>query len=162
MKFKQASYIVVFSFFIAVSSVSSKDLLSGIFGNAVATLGDAAELLYNSFHLKKMAQNKKRQDDLKKGNKHYQKENSIGLKEYLKKSNINTSQPISKQDFAKLLFERFANLPVSFLTATLKFNSLYFKDAQKLNIFKSNDVGKETLTKREMLAAFLKADQLSN
>ena len=154
--------LVSLSFMFVTRPVSTKDILTRIFSNTVATFGDAVELLYNSFHLKRIAQNKKRQEELRKKNEQawQQRSELTSLNRYLKKNKINISQPISKQDFAMLLFERFTMLPVSFLSKTLQFNSLYFRDAKKLNIFKSTDLPEETLTVKEMVNAFLKANQL--
>ena len=143
----------------------AKDLLSGFFKNTVATFEDAAELLYNSLNTTRLAENKKKQAEFKKRiavSKHQEEKALKSLHKYLKENKINSSQPILKEDFAKLLFKRFEKLPVSFLTKTLQFSVLYFKDAQTLHIFKKAEAPTETLTIKEMVNAFLKADQLEN
>ena len=144
----------------------TKDYVSKILGNTVATFSDALELLYNSFNPVELVKNKKRKTNYKEKAKKQKEIDIKRMQDFLKKHGINApslslSQPLTKQDFAKLLFKRFKTLPHSFLSSQLQFNYLYFKDAQELGIFSTNETAEDTLTTKDLLKSFLRATKLS-
>ena len=61
--------------------LGAKDLLSGFFGNTVATFEDAAELLYNSLNVARLVENKKRHKEFKKRIAPSKHQEAEGIKE---------------------------------------------------------------------------------
>ena len=101
----------LFSFIILVTPVLTKDYVSKLLGNTVATFSDALELLYNSLNPVELSKNKKNKEAYEKQAKKQQKIDIKQMQDFLKKHNIyapslSLSQPMKKQEFAKLLFKR--------------------------------------------------------
>lgn len=70
------------------------------------------------------------------------------------------SQPITRKDFARVLIERF-DLPRGFITRLTDSAVWYFRDAVRVGLFSAADSGEETMSTREMLSVFTRAEQLS-
>ncbi len=155
------------TFFFALSfQIMTKDLVPSLFENTVATFTDAAEMLYRSFNIVEMSKKRRISDKLReKSAKENLDISPAEIRSFLKRKGISAlllSQPMLKKDFAKLLFQRFTNLPRGFLTRSLQFKKLYFNDAQGLKIFSRSDFAEETLTLKDMFGSFLKASKISD
>ena len=157
----------LFTFALVFSSqMLAKDLVPHLFENTIATFTDASEMLYRSFNLMEMSRKKKISDQFKvKSAKQNIQVSPEEIQSFLTSKGIDASilsQPVAKEEFAQLLFQRFKGLPKSFLTQSLQFKKLYFHDAQSLKIFSSVDLAKETLTLKDMFASFLRAAKLAD
>ena len=159
-------YLTFFFVFTLSIQVMAKDLVPNFFENTIATFTDATEMLYRSFNVVEMSKkhriNKKLREKSKTQNLRASPEE---VRSFLRKKGITASllsQPIVKEDFAKLLFQRFTNLPQGFLTKSLQFKRLYFNDAQNLQIFSHSESAEETLTLKDMFGSFLKASKISS
>ncbi|HRP70121.1 MAG TPA: hypothetical protein PLY93_11365 [Turneriella sp.] len=69
-------------------------------------------------------------------------------------------QPITRGDFARIVFQRF-DLPRGFFTKLFETTSWYFRDAVRIGLFSENDTAEGTMSTREMLSVFTRAEALS-
>lgn len=121
-------------------------------GDSVATVSDAAELMYYS--ALSLFKNQK------ENNPNYTEQREMEL--WLKERGIQIeakNQPIRRGTLARALIERF-QLAKSFFTQIFGFESLYYKDAVRLGLFSEDLPSEATLTTRELLQAYLKAESL--
>ena len=154
MKFKLLfSLFSIFYTFVPVQA----QILEKIVGS-VATFSDVAVIIYESLNPVSLV--KAQKENTKNQEKQLASMQDIDL--YLKNRGIDVSvnsQPISKQEFAKILYQRF-QFSSSLLTKTTGIDYLYFKDAKNLGIFESSDNESDTLTTQDMFKAYFKALQL--
>lgn len=141
-----------------VAPVSARDVISSLLKDSVATLSDAADLIYYSFKSIGSGSGKE-VADLKKSEEGQSPEN---VTRYLQEKGINLpkdNQPISRQQFAKILIQRYG-FKTSFKTTIFGRASDYFHDAVRLGIFSTSSLGHESLSTRELVNAFLRADAI--
>lgn len=69
-------------------------------------------------------------------------------------------QPITRGDFSRIVFQRF-NLPRGFFTKLFETTSWYFRDAVRLGLFSEDATAEDTMSTREMLSVFTRAETLS-
>jgi len=166
---KKIVFFVVISFSLG-STVHSKDIIAELMQGTVATVADAARLLYYSFNpfTNNASNGKKNIKNREKLNSQVQKLLSSNvsqqeLSRFLKKRGIEivvSNQAITRAQFAKTIMRRF-ELDKSFMTSVLGWESLYYSDAQQLGIFPSNRDGAENISTKSLLKAFLVAEMLS-
>lgn len=141
------------------SPIFSKDIVSRLLEDTVATFSDSYDLIYYSLK-SAVTKDLREQSQSVKNTHEYAKER---VEEFLESRGISIrrdSQPITRSDFAKLLIERF-NLPTGFFTRLLGTKSWYFRDAVRVGLFSENDAPSGTMSTREMLSVFTRAEALS-
>lgn len=142
-----------------VSPAFGVDIVSQLLKDTVATFSDSYDLLYYS--LKSALQR-----DLREQASAMQIERDITterIEAYLEARGIalrRDSQPITRGDFARIVIERF-DLPKGFFTRLLGSPSWYFRDAVRVGLFSESDSSDGTMSTREMLSVFTKAERLS-
>lgn len=142
-----------------VSPAFGVDIVSQLLKDTVATFSDSYDLLYYS--LKSALQR-----DLREQASAMQIERDITterIEAYLEARGIalrRDSQPITRGDFARIVIERF-DLPKGFFTRLLGSPSWYFRDAVRVDLFSESDSSDGTMSTREMLSVFTKAERLS-
>lgn len=144
--------LAIFSF----GTLSARDIISSLMKESVATLSDAADLIYYSF--KSIGSPSKQKDPVVSEIN----ESPENITKFLQEKGIDLpsdNQPITRQELAKILIKRF-NLKTSLKTDIFGAAGDYFRDAVRLGIFTDNGTGNESLSTRELLNAFLRADSL--
>ena len=153
----QKVYIFIFVFLLSFYSIQAQ-ILEKMLGTT-ATFTDVAVIIYESFNPINLV---KAQKD-NKINESRKEASFQEMNDYLKTQGIDISlksQPISKQEFARILFQRF-KFSSSLLTRTSKLNYLYFRDARNIGIFDNSDNENDTLTTTEMFQSYFKALQIT-
>lgn len=154
--------VMVYAFFPILAwgnPVFGVDIVSRLLKDTVATFSDSYDLLYYS--LKSALQR-----DLHEQASAVKIEREITnerIEAYLEARGIvlrRDSQPITRGDFARIVIERF-DLPKGFFTRLFGSPSWYFRDAVRAGLFAESDASDGTMSTREMLSVFTKAEQLS-
>ncbi len=135
------------------------DVVGRLLKDTVATFSDSYDLLYYSL---KSALRRDLREQVQSVELTREITNER-IQAYLEAKGIvlrRDSQPITRGDFARILIERF-DLPKGFFTRLTGSSSWYFRDAVKAGLFSESDAGDGTMSTREMLAVFTRAEQLS-
>lgn len=139
--------------------VFSGDIVSGLLKDSVATFSDSYDLIYYSVRSALAREGRQKgeaiQAEIKATNER--------IEGYLVSRGITLSrdrQPISRADFAKLVIKRF-ELPKGFFTDLLGGANWYFRDAVRAGLFSETDQSDGTMSTREMLSVFTRAEALS-
>ena len=143
----------------AVSPLAAGDVVGTLLKDSVATFSDSYDLIYYSVRsaLKR---------DLREQSKSIEKEAALSnerIDAYLESRGIVTRrdrQPITRSDFARMIFQRF-DLPRGFFTRLFGTSSWYYRDAVRAGLFSENDTSEGTMSTREMLSVFTRAEKLS-
>jgi hypothetical protein len=144
---------------LAPRSAGAADVVGRLLKDTVATFSDSYDLLYYSL---KSALRR----DLREQAQAVQMTREITnerIEAYLEAKGIllrRDSQPITRRDFARILIERF-DLPKGFFTRLTGSSGWYFRDAVRAGLFSESDAGEGTMSTREMLSVFTRAEQLS-
>lgn len=148
--------VYILSFLVSATSVYSGELFSDLMKGQVATVTDAVSLLFHSVKtLPKAATAEKNQTT---------KLNEDEIRHYLQARGMHipsANQPVTRQEFARTLITWF-DLKTSFWTDITGSLKSYYEDAQHLGIFSRSALGAETLDTREMLKAYLAAEELNS
>lgn len=141
------------------ASLSSADVVSGLLKDSVATFSDSYDLIFYSV---KSALSR----DLREQHKSVRQESSVTnerIESYLESRGIlnrRDRQPIVRRDFAQLVFQRF-DLPRGFFTKLFGSANWYYRDAVQAGLFSNSDQAEGTMSTREMLSVFTRAEELS-
>lgn len=137
----------------------AKDVVGTLLRDSVATFSDSYDLIYYS--LRSAVQR-----DLREQQKGMRDETALTnerIDAYLEAKGIITRrdrQPITRSEFSRLIFQRF-DLPRGFFTRLFGTSSWYYRDAVRAGLFSENDASEGTMSTREMLSVFTRAEQLS-
>ncbi|GAB4425249.1 MAG: hypothetical protein OHK0011_06340 [Turneriella sp.] len=141
------------------SRAAAEDVVGRLLKDTVATFSDSYDLLYYSL---KSALRRDLRDQAQAVQMTRETTNER-IEAYLEAKGIllrRDSQPITRRDFARILIERF-DLPKGFFTRLTGSSGWYFRDAVRAGLFSENDAGEGTMSTREMLSVFTRAEQLS-
>ncbi len=139
--------------------LAAADVVSGLLKDSVATFSDSYDLIFYSV---KSALTR----DLRAQNLSVGQETAITterIESYLESRGIlnrRDRQPIVRKDFAQMIFQRF-NLPRGFFTRLFATSSWYYRDAVRVGLFGDGDPAEGTMSTREMLSVFTRAEELS-
>lgn len=143
----------------SLSSSGAADVVGRLLKDTVATFSDSYDLLYYSLKTAVVR-------DIKEQAQSVQITREVTnerIEAYLESKGIavrRDSQPITRRDFARILIERF-ELPKGFFTRITGSSGWYYRDAVRAGLFSANDAGDDTMSTREMLSVFTRAEQLS-
>ncbi|MBV6493141.1 MAG: hypothetical protein LDLANPLL_01156 [Turneriella sp.] len=157
---KSCLKLILGAFFasIAVFPLHPRDVVGVLLEDTIATFSDSYDLLVYS--LKAAIQR-----DLREQRQSVREEAKVTnerVEAYLEAKGIfsrRDRQPITRKEFAQLMFQRF-DLPRGFFTKLLKTTSWYYRDAVRLGLFNDTDSSDGTMSTREMLSVFIKAEAL--
>jgi hypothetical protein len=139
-------------------SLSAKDIVGSLLRDSVATFSDSYDLIYYSVR-------SALQRDLREQNRSLQNESALTndrIEAYLESKGIvsrRDRQPITRSDFARMIFQRF-DLPKGFFTRVFGTSSWYYRDAVRAGLFSEADQSDGTMSTREMLSVFTRAEAL--
>lgn len=139
--------------------IRSADVVGGLLKDSVATFSDSYDLIYYSLR-SAFARDAKEQSNSIRSEAAL---TDARILKYLVDKGIvakRDQQPISRADFARIIFQRF-DLPRGFFTKLLDSPSWYFRDAVRAGLFSESDQGDGTMSTREMLSVFTRAESLS-
>ncbi|MDH5718209.1 MAG: hypothetical protein OEZ22_11320 [Spirochaetia bacterium] len=158
-------FLMVIFMCLPLNNLIAKDVFTDLMKESVATFWDAAKLIYHSFnpieYIKNREFEKERENNLSENQKNNLSVDEV--KKYLLEQGFEIptdNQPITRKQFAKTLLTRF-ELPTSLFTDIFGTDNMYFSDAIKLGIFSSNLNGNESITTRELLQSFIRAENIS-
>lgn len=140
-------------------ALPAKDVVGTLLRDSVATFSDSYDLIFYSVR-------SALQNDIKEQRKSVREEAALSnerIDAYLESKGIITRrdrQPITRSDFARMIFQRF-DLPRGFFTRLFGTSSWYYRDAVRAGLFSENDTSDGTMSTREMLSVFTRAEQLS-
>lgn len=151
--------IIAFSSLALTLNLAAADVVGGLLKDSVATFSDSYDLIYYSVrsavrrdlrdqHLSVQTEQALTNDRMEK----YLGERGISIKR--------DHQPITRADFAKVIIQRFG-LPRGFFTKLLDSSSWYYRDAVRAGLFSEGDQSNATMSTREMLSVFTRAEALS-
>ncbi|MBL8033635.1 MAG: hypothetical protein JNJ69_08045 [Leptospiraceae bacterium] len=135
------------------------DVVGGLLKDSVATFSDSYDLIYYSVRAALA-------NELREQKKSVRTETSVTnerIEAYLESKGIlnrRDRQPILRRDFARLIFQRF-DLPRGFFTKLLDSPAWYYRDAVRAGLFSDSDAPEGTMSTREMLSVFTRAEQIS-
>lgn len=141
------------------TSLAGRDVVGSLLKDSVATFSDSYDLIYYSVR-------SALQKDLHEQNKAVQSEAQLSnerIEAYLESKGIvsrRDRQPITRSDFARMIFQRF-DLPRGFFTKLFGTSAWYYRDAVRAGLFSDSDQSDGTMSTREMLSVFTRAEQLS-
>jgi hypothetical protein len=159
MALRSLSILLVLAVALMPQGAGAEDVVSRLLKDTVATFSDSYDLLYYSL---KSALSR----DLREQARSVQVTREITserIEAYLEAKGIlvrRDSQPITRKDFARILIERF-DLPKGFFTRLTGSSRWYFRDAVRAGLFADTDASDGTMSTREMLSVFTRAEQLS-
>jgi hypothetical protein len=159
MQWRALALLFICNLAIDPARLYGADVVSRLLKDTVATFSDSYDLLYYS--LKSALQR-----DLREQAKAVQETRDATnerIEAYLEAKGIllrRDSQPITRRDFARILIERF-DLPKGFFTRLTGSSRWYFRDAVRAGLFSETDAAEGTMSTREMLSVFTRAEQLS-
>ncbi len=156
MKYPHIKLVVLILAFVMGKALWARDIFSELMRDSVATFSDASELMYYS--VKALVVRQKKADDKLTAAEQQEAQRLLAEKGILLE---NKNQPIHRSAFARTLIQRF-NLSTSFMTDLFRADVLYYRDALRLGLFDDNLPADATLTTRELLRAYLKAESLQN
>lgn len=145
--------------FFSATGIFSRDVVGTLLKDSVATFSDSYDLIYYS--VKSAIA-----EDIRSQKKAIDNESAAAnerIEAYLESKGISSRrdrQPITRGDFARLIIHRF-ELPRGFFTKLLGTSSWYFRDAVRAGLFSENDSAEATMSTREMLNVFTRAEALS-
>lgn len=149
-------------FFLALwtlAPASATDVVGGLLKDSVATFSDSYDLIYYSLR-SALAREAREQ---KKSVQAEAAMTDARILKYLLDKGImakRDQQPISRADFARIIIQRF-DLPRGFFTKLLDSPSWYFRDAVRAGLFAESDQADGTMSTREMLSVFTRAESIS-
>ncbi len=150
--------LALFFFFCSVQ-LAAVDIVGTLLKDTVATFSDSYDLIYYS--VKSALVN-----DLRAQKASVENTAAVTnerIESYLESRGITAKrdrQPIQRKDFARLLMQRF-DLPLSFFTKVFGTSAWYYRDAVRAGLFDQSERGDETMSTREMLSVFSRAESLS-
>jgi hypothetical protein len=143
----------------APAGLSAVDVVGALLKDTVATFSDSYDLIYYSVKSALVR-------DLKAQKSTMQETASVTnerIESYLESRGISVRrdrQPIQRKEFARLLMQRF-DLPLSAFTRLFGTSGWYYRDAVRSGLFSEDERGDETMSTREMLSVFSRAEELS-
>ena len=135
------------------------DVVGGLLKDSVATFSDSYDLIFYSVTSALTR-------DLREQRKVVRQETAVTnerIESYLESRGIlnrRDRQPIARRDFAQMIFQRF-DLPRGFFTKILGSATWYYRDAVRIGLFSDSDQPEGTMSTREMLSVFTRAEELS-
>jgi hypothetical protein len=153
---RQYAILVIFS---GLTQLGAADIVGGLLKDSVATFSDSYDLIFYSV---KSALAR----DLRAQNLSVRQESAITnerIESYLESRGIlnrRDRQPIARRDFAQMIFQRF-DLPRGFFTKLFGSSAWYYRDAVRIGLFNDGDQAEGTMSTREMLSVFTRAEELS-
>lgn len=151
---------LIFSLFLLLTAgLHAGDVVGSLLKDSIATFSDSYDLIYYSLK-SAIASDMRSQKQALAAETAATNER---IEAYLEAKGImarRDRQPITRGDFARLLVERF-ELPRGIFTRILGTSSWYFRDAVRAGLFSSNDSADGTMSTREMLSVFTRAEALS-
>lgn len=153
---RQSALLLILS---GLFQVAAADIVGGLLKDSVATFSDSYDLIFYSV---KSALTR----DLRAQNLAVRQESAITnerIESYLESRGIlnrRDRQPIARRDFAQMIFQRF-DLPRGFFTKLLGSSTWYYRDAVRIGLFNDSDPSEGTMSTREMLSVFTRAEELS-
>lgn len=142
-----------------LAPASPADVVGGLLKDSVATFSDSYDLIYYSLRSALAREAREQKNSV-------QSEAAMTdarILKYLVDKGIvakRDQQPISRADFARIIIQRF-DLPRGFFTKLLGSPSWYFRDAVRAGLFSESDQSDGTMSTREMLSVFTRAESLS-
>lgn len=142
-----------------LSGLMARDVVGGLLKDSVATFSDSYDLIYYS--VKSALTN-----DLREQRNAVRNESQITnerIELYLESRGIlnrRDRQPIARKEFAQMIFQRF-DLPRGFFTKLFGSSSWFYRDAVRIGLFSDADSPEGTMSTREMLSVFTRAEALS-
>ncbi len=143
----------------AATPVAAVDIVGTLLKDTVATFSDSYDLIYYSVKSALIR-------DLKAQKATLSDTTAVTnerIETYLESRGISVRrdrQPIQRKEFARLIMQRF-ELPLGVFTKVLGTSGWYYRDAVRAGLFSENDAGDETMSTREMLSVFSRAEELS-
>lgn len=143
----------------SLSPLVAADIVGGLLKDSVATFSDSYDLIFYSV---KSALAR----DLREQRKAVRQESAVTnerIETYLESRGIlnrRDRQPIARKDFAQMIFQRF-DLPRGFFTKLFASPAWYYRDAVRAGLFNDSDQPEGTMSTREMLSVFTRAEELS-
>ena len=150
---------VILIFFAVQAPLMSADIVGGLLKDSVATFSDSYDLIFYSV---KSALTR----DLRAQHSSVRQETAVTnerIESYLESRGIlnrRDRQPIVRKDFAQMIIQRF-DLPRGFFTKLFGSSAWYFRDAVRVGLFSDSDQAEGTMSTREMLSVFTRAETLS-
>ena len=143
----------------AQTPLFAADVVGGLLKDSVATFSDSYDLIFYSV---KSALAR----DLRAQQLSLRQETAVTnerIESYLESRGIlnrRDRQPIARRDFAQMVIQRF-DLPRGFFTKLFGSASWYYRDAVRAGLFSDADQPESTMSTREMLSVFTRAEALS-
>lgn len=156
---KALSHYVFLIMFALQSPLMAADVVGGLLKDSVATFSDSYDLIFYSV---KSALTR----DLRAQQLTVRQETAVTnerIESYLESRGIlnrRDRQPIARKDFAQMIIQRF-DLPRGFFTKLFGSSAWYYRDAVRIGLFSDNDQAEGTMSTREMLSVFTRAETLS-
>lgn len=153
---RQYAILLIFG---GLTQLAAADIVGGLLKDSVATFSDSYDLIFYSV---KSALAR----DLRAQNLSVRHESAITnerIESYLESRGIlnrRDRQPIARRDFAQMIFQRF-DLPRGFFTRLFGSATWYYRDAVRIGLFSHSDQSEGTMSTREMLSVFTRAEELS-
>ncbi|AFM14541.1 hypothetical protein [Turneriella parva] len=144
---------------IAVRPAPANDVVGTLLKDTVATFSDSYDLIYYSVKSALVR-------DLKAQKATINETTAVTnerIETYLESRGITVRrdrQPIQRKEFARLVMQRF-ELPLGVFTKVFGTAGWYYRDAVRAGLFSENEAGDETMSTREMLSVFSRAESLS-
>lgn len=144
---------------IAVRPAPAIDVVGTLLKDTVATFSDSYDLIYYSVKSALVR-------DLKAQKATINETTAVTnerIETYLESRGITVRrdrQPIQRKDFARMVMQRF-ELPLGVFTKIFGTSGWYYRDAVRAGLFSENEAGDETMSTREMLSVFSRAESLS-
>lgn len=141
------------------TTLSAADVVSRLLKDSVATFSDSYDLIYYSAKSALTS-------ELHAQRQAVRSESALTsdrIETYLESKGIfsrRDRQPIARKDFAHMIFQRF-DLPRGFFTKLIGSASWYYRDAVRAGLFNDGDAADGTMSTREMLSVFTRAEALS-
>ena len=151
--------IALFLILLLQAPLVAGDVVGGLLKDSVATFSDSYDLIFYSV---KSALAR----DLRAQQLSVKQETAVTnerIESYLETRGIlnrRDRQPIARRDFAQMVIQRF-DLPRGFFTKLFGSASWYYRDAVRVGLFNDTDQPEGTMSTREMLSVFTRAEALS-
>jgi hypothetical protein len=155
---KMAEKILIF-LVLAGSQLMAADVVSTLLKDSIATFSDSYDLIYYSVRSALLRDAREQKYAVKS---EFSVTNAR-IETYLESRGIYSRrdrQPITRKDFARIVFQRF-DLPRGFFTKLLGTSSWYYRDAVNAGLFRESDQSDGTMSTKEMLSVFTQAEAQS-
>lgn len=159
MRLRHLPLLLIFAVVFFPVNAGAADVVGRLLKDTIATFSDSYDLLYYSV---KSALRRDLREQAQAVQMAREATNER-IEAYLEAKGLllrRDSQPITRKDFARVLIERF-DLPKGFFTRLTGSSGWYYRDAVRAGLFAETDAAEGTMSTREMLSVFTRAEQLS-